>query len=165
MNEFDGFTSPSKSMLTRVVCNVIISFENTPLFDLREQVQKKNCENSDICQIIGRQGLLKPYFSMKKNLDKGQGGRLVKISCPYFCEKYIHKQWLIKKEINCNLIWFICHFSLASLRMGLVIFSICMNLIISDQDQLRPRWFDYQTNLGWKLSMKCLYLHDSLIRF
>ena len=42
-----------------------------------------------------------------------------------------------------NLIWFICNFSLTSLRMGLVIISISMNLIISDQDQLRPRWFDY----------------------
>ena len=44
--------------------------------------------------------------------------------------------------------------------MGLVIISICMNLIISEQDQLRPRWFDYQTNLGWKLLIKCPYLHD-----
>ena len=31
----NDFTSPSKSMLTKVVCSVIISFENTPLFDLK----------------------------------------------------------------------------------------------------------------------------------
>ncbi len=66
-------------------------------------------------------------------------------------------------KLQFNLVYL--SFSLASLRIGPVIILICMNLIISEQDQLRPRWFDYQTNLGWKLSIKCLYLHDSIIRF
>lgn len=35
MNEY--ITSPSMSMLTKVACNEIISFENTPLFDLKNE--------------------------------------------------------------------------------------------------------------------------------
>ena len=47
----------------------------------------------------------------------------------------------VKHAVQFNLVYL--SFSLASLRIGLVIISICMNLIISEQDQLRPRWFDY----------------------
>ena len=47
---------------------------------VKEQVHKKNCENSDICQqIIGRQGLLKPYFSINKIWTKVKGVGWLKV--------------------------------------------------------------------------------------